>query len=137
MYFLKRFSICFGWRMFLMVNPKLPSEPSAPKSPKKKFMTCSGWRSNCLHKDVKLVMAVFFLPIRFTSGGLRTIFVFYARSGLFLLSVSQTLFKRSKYLFSLFFLSSSWFYLSLASSVAFCLGSFLGFFLTKSTMVIS
>lgn len=38
------------------------------------------------------------------------------KSGLFLLRVSQTLLRRSKYLFSLNFLTSYWFYFSLASS---------------------
>jgi hypothetical protein len=61
-----------------MVKPALPNEPSAPKSPKKKFITCSGCLSNCLHNEVKLAIAVFFLPILSTCGGFKIILVFSA-----------------------------------------------------------
>ena len=83
--------------MILMTKPWLPIEPYLPNSVMKKVMTCSGCLSNCLQISTKLIIAVFLDPIRVDWGGFKTIFDFYANSGLFLLSKSIALLRRMAY----------------------------------------
>jgi hypothetical protein len=94
----------FVERIVFITKPLLPIEPEMfPRSERKKFITCSGCRSSCLHRDMKLIMAVFLVPIFYTLGGLSIIFVFSAKSGLFLVRVYVILFSKSLYLVSLRF----------------------------------
>lgn len=117
-YFLKRFSTLFEFNSVLITKPLLPMAPDVPpRSSRKKFITCSGCRSSCLHREIKLIIAVFLDPILSTFGGFSIILVFSARSGLFLVSVSIILFNNSLYLSSfLFRISTSLFSYSLALS---------------------
>lgn len=118
MYFLKRFYTLIPVRIVLITRPLLPIEPEIPpRSSKKKFITCSGCRSSCLHKDIKFMIAVFLVPIFSTFGGLSMILVFYARSGLFFSSVTIILCSNFLYRFSLRSTASlTLFYYSLALS---------------------
>ncbi len=82
----------FDVKTVFITKPLLPIAPEAPpKSYKKKFITCSGCRSNCLQRDIKFIIAVFFEPTLSTFGGLSIILVFSAKSGLFLVRVSVIL----------------------------------------------
>lgn len=109
MYFLNKFSTLTGVNTVFIIKPLWPIDPELPpKSYKKKFITCSGCLSSCLQRNTKLVMAVFFDPNFSTFGGLSIIFVFSARSGLFLVSVLVILSSNILYLCS--FLAATYSY---------------------------
>lgn len=115
-YFLKRFYTLVVVRIVFITKPLLPMDPSIlPKSLEKKFFTWSGCLSSCLHRDTKLMIAVFLVPIFSTFGGFKIIFVSSARSGLFFVRVSTIFCKSYLYLFSFVFaISATFFYYSWA-----------------------
>lgn len=114
-------------RPLLLIDPDVP-----PRSSRKKFITCSGCLSSCLHREIKFKMTVFFEPIFSTFGGFNMILVFYAKSGLFFVSVSMIRVSRSLYLLAfLSAISASFcsYFLAFSFSSFFL---FLSFFLAKS-----
>ena len=137
MYFLNKFSTLFKLRTVLITKPLLPMAPETfPKSSRKKFMICSGCLSSCLHREMKLIIAVFLEPNLSTFGGFNNILVFSAKSGLFFVNVSSILFSKSLYLFSLRFAIYAYlFSCSKAFSFSAFLSAFSFFFLSlKSTI---
>lgn len=101
-YFLNKFYIWVALSIDFITKPLLPIAPEMPpRSSKKKFITCYGCLSSCLHRDTKLIIAVFFVPIFYTLGGFSKILVFYAKSGLFFVNVSVILVNKNLYLDSL------------------------------------